>query len=82
METILDNLASYGPLGLWTASLLWMNFQQRKDNKEKELQTSEIFNKCQDEIKAQLVENRLALIKVEDSVRDLQAEILRSITDK
>jgi hypothetical protein len=29
--TIIDGLAQYGPLGLWTASLLFMNWQQRKD---------------------------------------------------
>ena len=28
--TIIDGLAQYGPLGLWTASLLFMNWQQRK----------------------------------------------------
>jgi len=36
MESIIDGLAQYGPLGLWTASLLWMNHQQRKDQKEEE----------------------------------------------
>lgn len=82
METILETLASYGPLGLWTASLLWMNFQQRKDSKEKEDKIAVIFSKCQDEIKAQLTENKLSLIKVEDSIRDLQSEILRSVINK
>jgi hypothetical protein len=59
-----------------------MNYQQRKDTKEKEDKTTEIFSKCQDEIKAQLTENKLALIKVEDAIRDLQSEILRSVTNK
>ena len=36
MEAIIEGLAQYGPLGLWTASLLWMNWQQRKDQKEEE----------------------------------------------
>ena len=36
MEAIFEGLAQYGPLGLWTASLLWMNWQQRKDQKEEE----------------------------------------------
>ena len=27
--TIIEGLAQYGPLGLWTASLLFMNWQQR-----------------------------------------------------
>ena len=33
MESIIEGLAQYGPLGLWTATLLWMNWQQRKDMK-------------------------------------------------
>ena len=36
MEAIFEGLAQYGPLGLWTTSLLWMNWQQRKDQKEEE----------------------------------------------
>ena len=34
--TLIEGLAQYGPLGLWTASLLFMNWQQRKDRKEEE----------------------------------------------
>jgi hypothetical protein len=41
MESIIEGLAQYGPLGLWTASLLWMNWQQRKENKEDELRSAE-----------------------------------------
>ena len=33
---IIKGLAQYGVLGLWTASLLFMNWQQRKDKKEEE----------------------------------------------
>ena len=29
-------MAQYGPLGLWTASLLYANYQTRKDAKEEE----------------------------------------------
>ena len=36
MEIILESLAQYGPLGLWTASLLWANYQTKKDAKEEE----------------------------------------------
>ena len=36
MEIIMESLAQYGPLGLWTASLLWANYQTRKDAKEEE----------------------------------------------
>ena len=36
MEIIMESFAQYGPLGLWTASLLWANYQTRKDAKEEE----------------------------------------------
>jgi len=36
MEILMESLAQYGPLGLWTASLLWANYQIRKDAKEEE----------------------------------------------
>ena len=32
----MESLAQYGPLGLWTASLLYANYQTRKDAKEEE----------------------------------------------
>ena len=41
--TIIEGLAQYGPLGLWTASLLWMNHQQRKDKKEEEEAAKEVL---------------------------------------
>tara|TARA_R100001440_G_scaffold41794_2_gene61521 strand:- start:136 stop:390 length:255 start_codon:yes stop_codon:yes gene_type:complete len=36
MDIIIETLVEYGPLGLWTASLLWANYQIRKDAKEEE----------------------------------------------
>jgi hypothetical protein len=46
MEIIIESLAQYGPLGLWTASLLWMNWQIRKDAKEEErLLHDKVINK-------------------------------------
>ena len=36
MEILIESLAQYGPLGLWTASLLYANYQTRKDAKEEE----------------------------------------------
>ena len=41
MEAIIEGLAQYGPLGLWTASLLWMNWQQRKDAEADEQRAAE-----------------------------------------
>ena len=33
MEILLESLAQYGPLGLWTASLLYANYQTRKEER-------------------------------------------------
>jgi hypothetical protein len=46
MDIIIESLAQYGPLGLWTASLLWMNWQIRRDAKEEErLLHDKVINK-------------------------------------
>ena len=50
MEEILSALAQYGPLGLWTASLLWMNWQQRKENKEDEKRAAEALKYHQEPV--------------------------------
>ena len=49
-NTIIEGLAQYGPLGLWTASLLWMNYQQRRDAKEDEIRASEALQYHQQNI--------------------------------
>jgi hypothetical protein len=54
MEAIIEGLAQYGPLGLWTASLLWMNWQQRKENKEDEIRAAEALKYHQENIAGQL----------------------------
>ena len=63
MESILDALAQYGPLGLWTASLLWMNYQQRKENKEDEIRAAEAMKFHQEQIVANLREQKHLLEK-------------------
>jgi predicted RNase H-like nuclease (RuvC/YqgF family) len=75
MESILENLASYGPLGLWTASLLWMNIQQKSDNKEREEKTLQAFTEYQRDLKAMLMEHKVIFIKIEDALEDLKEEI-------
>ncbi len=50
MEPLIEGLAQYGPLGLWTASLLWMNWQQRKDQKEEERMAAERLQYHQEHI--------------------------------
>ena len=54
MEAIIEGLAQYGPLGLWTASLLWMNWQQRKENKEDEVRAAEALKYHQENIAGKL----------------------------
>jgi len=53
--TIIDGLAQYGPLGLWTASLLFMNWQQRKDQKEEEKRAQEALQFHQEKIATALL---------------------------
>ena len=56
MESIIEGLAQYGPLGLWTASFLWMNRQQRKENKEDEIRAAEALKYHQENIVGKLEE--------------------------
>ena len=91
MEAIIEGLAQYGPLGLWTASLLWMNWQQRKDQKEEELRAADMLRYHQENITTRL-ENQekmleRALIKLDDgltAMREKYAEdrIMRMKGDK
>ena len=53
--TIIDGLAQNGPLGLWTASLLFMNWQQRKDQKEEEKRAQEALQFHQEKIATALL---------------------------
>ena len=76
MEAIIEGLAQYGPLGLWTASLLWMNWQQRKENKEDEIRAAEALKYHQENITTRL-ENQekmleKALIKIEDGLATMR----------
>ena len=61
--TIIEGLAQYGPLGLWTASLLWMNHQQRKDKKEEEKAAKEVLAYHQENIVNALADQAKALDK-------------------
>jgi hypothetical protein len=91
MEAIIEGLAQYGPLGLWTASLLWMNWQQRKDQKEEEQRAADTLRYHQENITTRL-ENQekmleKALIKLDDgltAMREKYAEdrIMRMKGDK
>jgi len=68
MESILEALAQYGPLGLWTASLLWMNYQQRKENKEDEIRAAEAMKYHQEQIVSNLQEQKYMLEKALEKI--------------
>ena len=62
METaFIEGLAQYGPLGLWTASLLWMNHQQRKDQASAAQAAREEMAHCQLNIVNALADQAKAL---------------------
>ena len=91
MESIIEGLAQYGPLGLWTASLLWMNWQQRKENKEDEIRAAEVLKYHQEQIAEKLLKQEhlleKALEKIDaglNTMREKYAEdrILRMKGDK
>jgi len=64
----LSIIAQYGPLGLWTASLLWMNWQQRKDQKEEERIAAERLKYHQESIVTTLTEQRHMLEKAIEKI--------------
>ena len=68
MESIIEGLAQYGPLGLWTASLLWMNHQQRKDQANAAKAAREEMAHCQLNIVNALAEQARMLEKALDKL--------------
>ena len=76
MESIIEGLAQYGPLGLWTASLLWMNWQQRKDMKEEEKASKEMLQYHQEQIVQKLTEQehllQKAIEKIDGGLSDMR----------
>jgi len=68
MESIIDGLAQYGPLGLWTASLLWMNHQQRKEAKEDEKAAKEVLAYHQENVVNALAGHTRMLEKALDKI--------------
>jgi len=70
METLIEGLAQYGPLGMWTASLLWMNYQQRKDQKEEEKIAAERLQYHQEHIVEALREQKHTLEKALEKIDD------------
>ena len=76
MEEITAALAQYGPLGLWTASLLWMNWQGQKERKQAEKEAKETQQYHQEQIVRKLIEqehmlNR-ALEKLDNGLQQMR----------
>ena len=76
MESIIEGLAQYGPLGLWTASLLWMNDQQRKDQANAAKAAREEMAHCQVNIVNALADQAKtldkALVMIDGGLSDMR----------
>ena len=73
MENVLEALAQYGPLGLWTASLLLMNWQMRKDQKQSEKESKEALQFHQENIAKALLEQKMMLQQGLDAMKEKYA---------
>ena len=74
--TIIEALAQYGPLGLWTASLLFMNWQQRKDKLADEKEAKEAMQYHQEKVAAALLSQthmlQQAIDKIDGGLTDMR----------
>ena len=68
MEGIVTALAQYGPLGLWTASLLWMNWQGNKDRKQAGKEATEALRYHREQIVMKLIEQEHMLQKALEKI--------------
>ena len=74
MEEITAALAQYGPLGLWTASLLWMNWQGQKERKQAEKEAKEALQYHQEHIANALLEQRIMIQNGLETMKEKYAE--------
>ncbi len=76
MESIIEGLAQYGPLGLWTASLLWMNHQQKRDQERAEKAAQDAMAHCQEKIATALLTQthmlQQAIDKIDGGLSDMR----------
>jgi cell division protein FtsB len=72
----LKALSQYGVLGLWTASLLFMNWQQRKEQKEQEKTANAVLKYHQEMIVAKLANQEkmlaTAIEKIDRGLGDMR----------
>mgnify|MGYP001495928761 FL=1 len=71
----MELLAQYGPLGLWTFSLLWMNRQQYKDRQVRERIADKALQYHQERIVASLMRQEHMLTTALDKINDGLQEI-------
>ncbi len=77
METeFLKYLSQYGVLGLWTASLLWANHQQKKEQKEEKQRGTKALEFHQEKIVSRLVTQEkmleVAMEKIDTGLREMR----------
>ena len=70
------SLAQYGVLGLWTASLLYTNWQQRKERVLDEEKAAKALQFHQEQIVTRLIEQEhmleRAIEKIDSGLRDMR----------
>jgi hypothetical protein len=91
MENLIESLAQYGPLGLWTASLLWNNWQMQKERLRSVSESRKALAYHQEFIVMKLVEQEhmleKALEKLDDGLstikqKEIEYRISKKIQDK
>lgn len=68
MDSIIEALAQFGPLGMWTASLLWMNHKMYVAREEYEERAAESLRYHQEKIFDQLKENAIKIEKALEKI--------------
>jgi hypothetical protein len=91
MESLIESLTQYGPLGLWTASLLWNNWQMQRERLKRDAETSKALAYHQESIVMKLVEQEhmleKALEKLDDGLstikqKEIEYRISKKMKDK
>ena len=71
----LNALGQYGPLGLWTASLLWTTHRMSKDQKERERNTNKAIQYHQEQIVERLIEQEHMMERTLEKINEGLAEM-------
>ena len=71
----LNALAQYGPLGLWTASLLWTTHRMNKERREYEKDAKETLQYHQENIVQRLIEQEHMMERTLEKINEGLAEM-------